>query len=240
MIKIEEIAKMIDHSILHPTFTDKDLIENCKIALKYDVATVCVKPFHVKMASKFVKGSGVGVCAVIGFPHGNSTIKIKVEEALQVIEDGATEVDMVVNIGKVLQNDWDYINEELRKINKACVDNKAILKVIFENDFITSDNDKIKLCQLCNENEVAFVKTSTGYGFVKGEDGNYNYKGATWHDLELMRKYCNPYVQIKAAGGIRNLNQLLKVRELGVTRVGATATEAIIEEAKKLQIRSNF
>ncbi len=236
MIKIEEIAKMIDHSILHPTFTDRDLIENCRIALKYDVATVCVKPFHVKMASEFVKGSGVGVCAVIGFPHGNNTIKIKVEEALQVIDDGATEVDMVINIGKVLQNDWDYINEELGNINKVCVDNKAILKVIFENDFITSDDDKIKLCELCNENNVAFVKTSTGYGFVKGEDGNYNYKGATEHDLILMRKYCKPLVQIKAAGGIRNLSQLLRVRELGVTRVGATATETIIEEAKRLKI----
>lgn len=236
MIKIEEIAKMIDHSILHPTFTDRDLIENCRIALKYDVATVCVKPFHVKMASEFVKGSGVGVCAVIGFPHGNSTIRIKEDEALQVINDGATEVDMVINIGKALQNDWGYINEELGKINKVCVDNKAILKVIFENDFITSHDDKIKLCELCNENNVAFVKTSTGYGFVKGEDGNYNYKGATEHDLILMRKYCKPLVQIKAAGGIRNLSQLLRVRELGVTRVGATATETIIEEAKRLKI----
>jgi deoxyribose-phosphate aldolase len=233
MNKINEIAKMIDHSILHPTFTDRDLEKNCEIAMKYDVATVCVKPYHVKMASQITNGSNVAVCAVIGFPHGNSTIDIKIAESLQVIEDGAKEVDMVVNIGKVLQHDWEYINNELKKINNKCIQNNAILKVIFETDFLTYDNDKIRLCELCNENNIAFVKTSTGYGFVKGADGNYSYAGATEHDLKLMRKYCNPSVQIKAAGGVRNLDQLLKVKEIGVTRVGATATEAIIEEAKK-------
>lgn len=233
MIKIIEIAKMIDHSILHPTFTDRDLEKNCEIALKYDVATVCVKPYHVKMASQLISGSNVAVCAVIGFPHGNSTTDIKMAETLQVINDGATEVDMVVNIGKVLDHDWEYINNELKEVNNKCIHNKAILKVIFETDFLTDDNDKIRLCELCNENNVAFVKTSTGYGFVKGVDGNYNYTGATEHDLILMRKHCKSSVQIKAAGGVRNLDQLLKVKELGVTRVGATATEAIIEEAKR-------
>jgi deoxyribose-phosphate aldolase len=228
---INEIAKMIDHSILHPTFTDADLIKNCEIAKKYNVATVCVKPYHVKMAAEAIKGSDVGVCAVIGFPHGNSTIEIKKAEALQVIKDGAKEVDMVINIGKVLQHDWKYINNELNEINSLVVAGKAILKVIFETDFITGDDDKIMLCQLCNDNNVAYVKTSTGYGFVKNKDGQYNYLGATEHDLILMRKYCKPEIQIKAAGGIRTLDQILKVRELGVTRVGATATETIIEEA---------
>ncbi len=236
MITIEEIASMIDHSILHPTFTDSDLINNCDIALKYDVATVCVKPYHVKMAADYLKGSNVGVCAVIGFPHGNSTIDIKEKETIQVIRDGATEVDMVINIGKAIQHDWDYLSEEIRIVNIECLSNNAILKVIFENDYLTSDEDKIKLCGICNFNDVAFVKTSTGYGFVKGKDGNYNYNGATEHDIKLMRKYCKPSVQIKAAGGIRNLDQLLKVRSWGVTRVGATATEAIIEEAKKIYI----
>jgi len=233
MITVEQIAKMIDHSILHPSFTDEDLISNCKTARKYDVATVCVKPYHTKMAAELMKGSSVGICAVIGFPHGNSTIEIKMQEALQVINDGATEVDMVVNIGKVLQHDWDYINDELVMINMACTTNGAILKVIFENDFLKLDDEKIMLCRMCSDNEVAFVKTSTGYGFVKGEDGNYNYKGATEHDIKLMRQYCKPTVQIKAAGGIRTFDQLLRMRELGVTRVGATATEAIMEEAKK-------
>jgi deoxyribose-phosphate aldolase len=232
MNKISEIAKMIDHSVLHPTFTDADLKKNCEIAKKYNVATVCVKPYHVKMAAEFMRGSDVGVCAVIGFPHGNSTIEIKKMETLQVIVDGANEVDMVVNIGKVLQHDWTYINNELSIINAACLTNKAILKVIFETDFITSDDDKIKLCQLCNDNHVAFVKTSTGYGFVKGKDGQYNYQGATEHDVALMRANCNPNVQVKAAGGIRNLDQILKMIASGATRVGATATEMIIEEAK--------
>lgn len=233
MITVEQIAKMIDHSILNPAFTDEDLISNCKTARKYDVATVCVKPYHTKMAAGLMKGSSVGICAVVGFPHGNSTIEIKMEETLQVINDGATEVDMVVNIGKVLQHDWDYINDEMVMINMACTTNGAILKVIFENDFLKLDDEKIMLCRLCSDNEVAFVKTSTGYGFVKGEDGNYNYKGATENDIKLMRQYCKPTVQIKAAGGIRTLDQLLRMREHGVTRVGATATEAIMEEAKK-------
>ena len=233
MVTVKEIAKMIDHSILHPTFTDNDLEKNCEIAQKYDVATVCVKPYHVRTASEILKGSNVAVCAVIGFPHGNSTIDIKESEALQVINDGATEVDMVVNIGKVLQNDWNYVNKELSTINDVCIQNGAILKVIFETDFVTSDKNKIKLCELCNINKIAFVKTSTGYGFVKREDGFYNYSGATEHDLKLMRKHCNSAVQIKAAGGVRNLDQVLKVKELGVTRVGATATKIIIEEAKK-------
>jgi deoxyribose-phosphate aldolase len=224
---------MIDHSILHPTFTDDDLKRQCEIAGKYNVATVCVKPYHVKMAAEFLKSTEVRICAVIGFPHGNSTTEIKKMEALSVVSDGATEVDMVVNIGKVLQGDWDYVNNELYEINHVCTSNKAILKVIFETDFITKDYDKIKLCQLCNANNIAFVKTSTGYGFVKGADGQYNYAGATEHDLILMRKHCKPEVQIKAAGGVRNLDQILRVMELGVTRVGATATEVIIEEARK-------
>ena len=237
MVTVKEIAKMIDHSILHPAFTDNDLIKNCEIAQKYDVATACVKPYHVKMTSGILRGSNVAVCAVIGFPHGNSSVNIKKSEALQVINDGATEVDMVVNIGKVVQNDWNYINNELKTINDTCIQNGAILKVIFETDLVTSDNNKIKLCELCNINEIAFVKTSTGYGFVKREDGNYNYSGATEHNLKLMRKHCNSAVQIKAAGGVRNLDQVLKVKELGATRVGATATEIIIEEAKKRFIK---
>lgn len=229
---ISTIAKMIDHSILHPTFTDLVLKENCEIAKKYNVATVCVKPYHVKKAAEFMKDCDIAVCAVIGFPHGNNSIDIKKAETKEVIYNGATEVDMVINIAKVLQQDWSYINEELNAINEICVQNKAILKVIFETDFVTEDKDKIKLCELCNKIKIAFVKTSTGYGFVKGADGKYDYIGATEHDLILMRKHCNPNIQVKAAGGIRNLDQLLRVKELGATRVGATATIPIIEEAR--------
>ncbi|MBI9070187.1 MAG: deoxyribose-phosphate aldolase [Melioribacteraceae bacterium] len=230
---VKELAKMIDHSLLHPTMTDEILRQECEVAKKYDVASVCIKPYAVKDAVKWLEGSDVMVGSVIGFPHGNSTIKIKVKETLQAIEDGAVEIDMVVNIGKVLNEDWAYVNEEIKSINDAAVNGGAILKVIFENDYLTDDKYKIKLCEICSELKVAFVKTSSGYGFIKGSDGKYSYEGATEHDLKLMRKHSAPEVEVKAAGGVRTLDDLLKVREWGVTRVGATATIAMIEDAKK-------
>jgi len=228
-----EIAKMIDHSILHPTFTDDDLAEHCAIALKYNTATVCVKPYHTQMAAKILESSHVKICSVIGFPHGNSTISIKMDECKQVLDDGADEVDMVINIAKALQQDWDYIRQETQSINDLCVSRGALLKVIFETDYLNDDRDKITLCKICSDHKVAFVKTSTGYGFVKNLSGTYSYTGATNHDLILMRKNCAAPVQIKAAGGIRTLDDILRVKELGVTRVGATATIEIMEEAKK-------
>jgi deoxyribose-phosphate aldolase len=231
MITTTTLSRMIDHSILHPTFTDDDLKRECMIALKYQVATVCVKPFHTAMARKLVERTNTEVCAVIGFPHGNSTMDIKLAECQQVVSEGATEVDMVVNIGKVLQCDWDYVEQEIAALHQLCIQNGALLKVIFENDFLPGDAPKIKLCELCSKIGVAFVKTSTGYGFVKNSDGLYNYLGATDHDLRLMREHCSPNIQIKAAGGIRTLDDLLRVHALGVTRVGATATAAIMEEA---------
>jgi deoxyribose-phosphate aldolase len=233
MMTIHTVAKMIDHSILHPTFTDDDLRTNCGIAMKYHVAAVCVKPYHTKMAAELVQASDVAVCAVIGFPHGNSTIDLKAAETLQVIKDGAAEVDMVLNIGKTLQGDWNYIDTEIQTMQDTCLRNNALLKVIFETDYLSRDEDKIRLCELCSKHRVAFVKTSTGYGFVKGTDGKYSYEGATEHNIKLMRKYCSPEVQIKAAGGIRTLEQALKMREFGVTRIGATTTIEIMEEAKR-------
>ena len=229
---LKEVAKMIDHSILHPTMTDQEMEDGCKLALEYDVAAVCVKPYFVKETAKLLKGSKVKVCSVIGFPHGNSTIKLKVLETRQACKDGATEIDMVVNCGKVLGEDWSYVRKEIKAINKECEKHGAILKVIFENDFLPEDKFKIKLCKICSKIGVAFVKTSTGYGFVKGIEGKDSYAGATTHDLKLMRKYCDPKVQIKAAGGIRTLDGLLEARDLGCTRLGASATVAIMEEAK--------
>ncbi len=233
MITIAEIAKMIDHSILHPTFTDDDLRRNCEVAKKYGTATVCVKPYHTSMAKELLNNSNVAICAVIGFPHGNSTSSIKVAEAMQVIADGATEVDMVINIAKALQGDWDYIDNELKMVSEVCLKSKVILKVIFETDFVVKDDDKIRLCQLCEKNKVNFVKTSTGYGFIKDDNGKYYYKGATEHDIQLLRKYCPEHMQIKASGGVRTLDEVLKFRKLGATRVGATATESIMKEAKE-------
>ncbi len=232
MVTLNDLAKMIDHSLLHPTMTDAQILEGCEVARKYDVATVCVKPYAVTMAKDALAGSGVGVCSVIGFPHGNSTTAIKVAETEQAIRDGATEIDMVINIGKALGGDWDYVCAEIEAVNQVCVRNGAILKVIFETDYL-QDEHIIKLCEICSELKVAFVKTSTGYGFVKQPSGDYNYKGATGHVLQLMRQHSAAEVQLKAAGGVRTLDQLLKDRALGCTRCGATATAAMLEEAKR-------
>ena len=229
---LRDLAKMIDHSLLHPTMTDGDIKKGCEISRKYNVATACIKPYSIPMVRDLLAGSDVGVCAVIAFPHGNSTQAIKVREAEEAVKAGSTEIDMVVNIGKVLGGDWIYVSDEIRDINNAVVQNGAILKVIFENDYL-QDEHIIRLCEICSEHKVAFVKTSSGYGFVKQASGDYNYKGATDHHLALMRKHSAPEVQIKAAGGVRTLDDLLRVRALGATRSGATATEAILEEAKK-------
>ena len=228
---LRELAKMIDHSLLHPTMTDAELREGCELALKYDVASVCIKPYAVPGAVALLAGSDVLVGTVIGFPHGNSAMAIKVAETLQACRDGAVEIDMVVNIGKVLSEDWDYVKTEIRAVNDACLANGAILKVIFENDFLPQDSYKIRLCEICTEVGAAFVKTSTGYGFVKGGDGKYSYEGATEHDLRLMLDHVGPGVKVKAAGGVRTLDGLLKVKEMGVARLGASATAAMMEDA---------
>jgi deoxyribose-phosphate aldolase len=223
---------MIDHSLLHPTMTDEAIRSGCELARRYDVATACVKPYAIELAKRILDGSGVGVCAVIAFPHGNSVTSLKIREAAEAVASGATEIDMVVNIGKVLGGDWDYVSDEIRAINDAVVRGGAILKVIFENDYL-EDAHIIKLCEICSEHAVAFVKTSTGYGFVKQPNGFYSYAGATDHALRLMRAHLPPSVQVKAAGGVRSLDDLLRVRGLGVTRIGATATKEILEDAKR-------
>jgi deoxyribose-phosphate aldolase len=186
---LQSIAKMIDHSLLHPTLTDQELVEGCQVARQHAVASVCIKPYAVSLAKGILAGSDVRVGTVIGFPHGNSRIDVKLKEAEAALADGAVELDMVVNIGKVLSRDWPYVSDEIR--------------------------------------------SSTGYGFVKRENGMYAYAGATDHDLALMRKECVASIQVKAAGGIRTLDDVLRVQALGVTRVGATATEAILAEARQ-------
>lgn len=201
MDKVKELAKMIDHSLLHPTMTDKDLMEGCELARYYDVASVCIKPYYVKQAAELLKGSDVLVCTVIGFPHGSSTTENKIAETVQACKEGATEIDMVDNIGKVLSADWEYVSTEIIAIHNVCKEWNAILKVIFENDFLPGGEPKIKLCEICSKAGVEFIKTSTGYGFVKDADGKYSYEGATDKDLILMRKHAAPSVQIKAAGG---------------------------------------
>lgn len=230
-VSLPQLAKMIDHSLLHPTMTDDDIMAGLKVAKEYNVATACVKPYLIPLAREELKGTDVLVCPVIGFPHGNSTTEIKVQEATAAAQAGGREIDMVVNIGKVLGSDWEYVTNEIRCINEAVVKNGAILKVIFENDYLRPEHI-VRLCEICTNLDVAFVKTSTGYGFVKQPNGLYSYKGATVHDLKLMRKHSGARVQVKAAGGVRTLDDLLHVMSLGVTRIGATATIAILEDAK--------
>ena len=224
---------MIDHSILHPTMTDEDLRRECEVAKKYEVASVCVKPYAVKQAVEILKGSDVLVGCVIGFPTGNSAIEVKVFEAEVACNDGAVEIDMVINIGKALQGDWNYIEREIGAVTQKCHENRAIVKVIFETDYVTKKEDIIKLCEICTRVGADYVKTSSGFGFVKGDEGKYSYTGATIPNLELMKKSVGPAVKVKAAGGVRTLDGLLAVQKAGCSRCGATATIAMMEEAKQ-------
>jgi deoxyribose-phosphate aldolase len=237
-LKMAQLAKYIDHSLLHPTMTDKELETGCAVALKYNTASVCIKPYAVKKAASILSSSEVAVCTVIGFPHGSNTDSIKIEETNEACKNGATEIDMVVNIGKVLSADWDYVSKEVELINAVCLKNGAMLKVIFENDFLNTDQ-KIKLCEICSNIGVAFVKTSTGYGYVKQDNGMFLTRGATLEDIKLMKNHCSPEVKIKAAGGIRTLSDMLKAIDAGATRIGATATAAILEEVNS-NLNSTF
>ena len=235
-----ELSKMIDHSLLHPTMTDQELEDGCRLAAKYDVASVCIKPYAVKRAAELLRGTGVFVGAVIGFPHGNSTTESKRYETELACRDGAVEIDMVINLGKALSGDWDYVESDVKAVCEEAHQRDAKVKVIFENDYLTkggaglsSDDFKKKLCQLCERAGADWVKTSSGYGFVKQLDGSYNYKGATEQDLALMRASVSARVQVKAAGGVRDLDGLIKVRDLGGSRCGATATAAMMDEYRR-------
>jgi deoxyribose-phosphate aldolase len=224
----ESIAKLIDHSLLHPTLTDCELRAGCEVARKYGVASVCIKPYAVPLAVECLQGSPVRVGTVIGFPHGSSTTAAKIFEAEEACRAGAVELDVVVNMGKVLSGDWDYVAREIAEVVAVAHRNRSLTKVIFENDYLANDEQKIRLCQICEAAGAEFVKTSTGFGYVRLPDGNYNYRGATEHDVRLMRSATGPAVQVKAAGGVRDYAAAARMRALGVTRIGASATEAII------------
>jgi deoxyribose-phosphate aldolase len=233
----DQLAGMIDHSLLHPTMTDAELEAGCVIAARYRVASVCIKPYAVRKAAELLKGTGVRVGCVVGFPHGNCATEVKRFETEIACRDGAVEIDMVINVGKALSGDWDYVARDVQAVCDEAHRHGAKAKVIFENDYLTkggagltSDEFKIKLCRLCERAGADWVKTSSGFGFVKQPDGSYNYQGATEHDLALMRANCSERVQVKAAGGVRDLDGLIRVRDLGATRCGATATVAMLEE----------
>jgi deoxyribose-phosphate aldolase len=239
----DELAQTIDHSLLHPTMTDQELEDGCRLAAKYGVASVCIKPYAVKRAVELLRGTRVKVGCVIGFPHGNSCTESKRYEAALACRDGAVEIDMVINIGKALSGDWDYVEQDVKAVCDEAHRQGAKVKVIFENDYLTQggaglsgDDFKRQLCRICERAGADWVKTSTGYGFVKQADGTYNYKGATEHDLRLMRANVSQKVQVKAAGGVRDLDGLIKVRDLGGTRCGATATAAMLDEYRRREV----
>jgi len=217
-----ELAGMIDHSLLRPVIPQEELEKGCRLAREYQVASVCILPYYLARCAQLLAGSRVAPSTTIGFPHGGHATRVKAFEADQALADGALELDMVVNISKVLSGDWGYVRDDIRAVLDPVRTRGAKLKVIFENCFLDTAQ-KIRLCEICGQLSVDWVKTSTGFGSG----------GATDEDLVLMRKHTPAHVQVKAAGGVRDLDRLLRVRELGCTRSGATATKAILDEAKR-------
>jgi deoxyribose-phosphate aldolase len=214
-----DIAKTIDHSLLKPELDDAFVEAGCRLAAKYDVASVCVRPVDVKRAKAILAGTDVAVGTTIGFPHGNHVTEIKVAEARRALADGATELDMVLQIGALKAGRDADVESDIRAVVEVGHAAGALVKVIFENAYLT-DEEKIRACHLSEAAGADFVKTSTGFAP----------SGATLDDLKLMRANTSPHIRIKAAGGVRTLDALLAVMDVGVTRVGATATEPIIKE----------
>jgi deoxyribose-phosphate aldolase len=217
-----DIAKMIDHSLLNPALTGEELEQGCRLALDYDVASVCILPYYLERCAGLLRGSNVRASTTIGFPHGGHTTAVKVAEVKQALADGGQELDTVVNISAVLSGDWNYVRQDLRAVIEAVHDGGAKVKIIFEN-FYLQDSHKIRLCEICGELRADWVKTSTGYAAG----------GATIEDLKLMREHAPSWVQVKAAGGVRDLDTLLRVREVGASRSGATRTASMLDEWRK-------
>ena len=236
-----EIAGMIDHALLHPTLSNKELKNGCNMAEAYQTATVCVKPCDVEQAAKNLKGAKTGVCTVIGFPHGVNLTETKILETKRACEQGASEVDMVINLSRLLSGDWKYVENDIHAVCQTAHEFGAKLKVIFENDFLATgcanlsgDDIKKKLCQMCESAGADWVKTSTGFGYTKQADGNMATLGATDHDVTLMVEACKKGTQVKAAGGVKDLTTLLRMRKFGATRIGTSSTQAILDECRKL------
>ncbi len=217
-----DISKMIDHSLLNPTLTTADLDAGIQLALAYDVASVCILPYALRRCAEMLRGSTVQASTTIGFPHGGHTTAIKQAEAERAIADGCQELDMVVNISQVLSGNWDYVRADIQAVIEVAHAAGQKVKVIFENCYL-QDEHKIHLCRICSDLNADWVKTSTGYGTG----------GATHDDLRLMRQHAAPHVQVKAAGGVRDLESLLAVRALGVSRCGASRTREMLNECRQ-------
>lgn len=212
------VAASIDHAVLKPEATDEDLRRECEICKKYEVASTCVKPSHVSLAAKYLQGSKVKVCTVIGFPHGSTTTAAKVAEALEMIEQGAEELDMVLNVGKLLSGDTGYVLEDIQKVVEACHARGKIVKVIIETSLLTDDM-KVLACQLSEEAGADYVKTSTGF----------NGGGANTKDIEIMKNAVSSHIKLKASGGVKTLEQAIQFLQQGCTRLGTSATVSILE-----------
>jgi deoxyribose-phosphate aldolase len=219
---LKDIAKMIDHALLSPALTARQLEQGIQVALQYDVASVCIMPFYLKRCAQLLAGSDVKTSATIGFPHGAHSTYVKVAEAMQALDHGCEELDFVVNISEVLSGNWNYVRSEIKAMVDVAHDRNQKVKVIFENYYL-NETQKIRLCEICGELKADWVKTSTGFG-----PG-----GATLEDLRLMRKHSPPYVQVKVAGGIRDLETLLAFRQFGANRIGCSRTAGILEECKR-------
>ena len=219
---LHDIAKMIDHSLLRPTLTVDELDQGIHLARRYDVASVCILPYYLQRCAEMLHGSTVLPGTVIGFPHGGHTTAVKVAEARQALDDGGVELDMVVNLSKVLSGDWEYVRDDIEAVVTVTHQRGGKVKVIFENCYL-QDEHKVRLCEICGQLRADWVKTSTGYGTG----------GATLDDLRLMRKHAAPHVQVKAAGGVRDLDTALAVREVGATRFGCTRTAEMLDECRR-------
>lgn len=223
-ITYEQLAKVIDHSLLRPELTEADVVAGCELAARYHTATVCVKPCHVRLARECLKDSDVRVSTVIGFPHGSNLTAVKVAEAQQAMDEGAVELDMVMNIGELRSGKNDYVRDDIKAVCKAAHARDVKVKVILENAYLM-DEEKVIACKLSEEAGADWVKTSTGFAP----------SGASLEDLRLMRKTVSEKVQVKAAGGVRTLQALLDVIDTGATRCGATATATILDDFKRMK-----
>jgi deoxyribose-phosphate aldolase len=224
------ITSLIDHALLHPALSDDELRQGCALADEHAVASVCVKPCHVSLARELLAESRVRVGTVVGFPHGNSCIATKVSEAERALDGGAVELDAVVNVGKVLSEDWEYVHDEVSGLCAAAHAQGALFKLIFETAFLGQAH-KVMLCRIASAQGVDYVKTSTGFDFLPQADGSSRPRGATDDDVRLMVQEVTPRVKVKASGGLRTLDDLLRMRSLGVARIGTSSTVAIVREA---------
>lgn len=218
---IEQVAKTIDHSILKPDFTTQDVIAGAELAKKYGTASYCIRPMDVALAAKILSGSGVNVCTVIGFPHGSATSATKAFETADAITNGATEIDMVLNISALLSGDFQLVENDIRAVVEKA-QGKASVKVIFETAYL-DDELIVRACELTEAAGAQYVKTSTGFA----------HEGATLYNVELMKSTVADRLKVKSSGGVRTLDQLIDFMDLGVTRSGCSATEAVLEEFAK-------